>query len=163
MTRVHLYGASNLWFSRRAALAAIRRRFEGPLELGLACGPGRSYGLRAGNPLLTYRPLREVEFPQSQEIDIIVPTKAVNELARLCATEVVLPENIFCCGFAGDRGFNFPELNKAALAGLGDQVYGCEAGYSTSKTCEVGLALHGSIPYRSILALVDEVTTPLTA
>jgi len=27
---------------------------------------------------------QEVEFPQSQEIDIIVPTKAVNELARLC-------------------------------------------------------------------------------
>ena len=87
----------------------------------------------------------------------------LQELARLCATEVVLPENIFCCGFAGDRGFNFPELNKSALAGLADQVYGCEAGYSTSKTCEVGLSLHGSIPYRSILALVDEVTTPLTA
>ncbi len=87
----------------------------------------------------------------------------LQELARLCATEVVLPENIFCCGFAGDRGFNFPELNKSALAGLADQVYGCEAGYSTSKTCEVGLSLHGSIPYRSILALVDEVTAPLTA
>jgi DNA polymerase-3 subunit beta len=27
---------------------------------------------------------QEVEFPQSQEVDIIVPTKAVNELARLC-------------------------------------------------------------------------------
>lgn len=71
VTRVHLYGASNLWFSRRAALAAIRRRFEGPLELGLACGPGRSYGLRAGNPLLTYRPLREVEFPQSPQLAIL--------------------------------------------------------------------------------------------
>jgi DNA polymerase-3 subunit beta len=27
---------------------------------------------------------QDLEFPQSQEIDIIVPTKAVNELARLC-------------------------------------------------------------------------------
>jgi DNA polymerase III subunit beta len=27
---------------------------------------------------------QEVEFPQSQETDIIIPTKAVNELARLC-------------------------------------------------------------------------------
>jgi DNA polymerase-3 subunit beta len=29
---------------------------------------------------------QELEFPQSQEIDIIVPTKAVNELSRLWAT-----------------------------------------------------------------------------
>ena len=85
----------------------------------------------------------------------------LRELALLCATEVVVPENIFCCGFAGDRGFNFPELNESALHGLADQVHGCEAGYSTSKTCEVGLALHGHIPYRSIFALVDEVTSPL--
>jgi D-lactate dehydrogenase len=85
----------------------------------------------------------------------------LRELALLCATEVVVPENIFCCGFAGDRGFNFPELNESALHGLADQVHGCEAGYSTSKTCEVGLTLHGHIPYRSIFALVDEVTSPL--
>jgi hypothetical protein len=44
-------------------LAAVRRRFDGPIEIGLACGPGRSYGLRAGNPLVSYRPLREVDFP----------------------------------------------------------------------------------------------------
>ena len=86
----------------------------------------------------------------------------LKELALLCATEVVMPEDIFCCGFAGDRGFNFPELNQSALKGLADQVYDCEAGYSTSKTCEIGLALHGDIPYRSILALVDEVTTQLS-
>lgn len=71
--RIQLYGASNLWLSRRAALAAARRRFEGPLEIGLACGPGRSYGLRAGNPLVRYRPLREVDFPQSSP----VPTVAI--------------------------------------------------------------------------------------
>jgi D-lactate dehydrogenase len=85
----------------------------------------------------------------------------LKELALLCATEVVMPEDIFCCGFAGDRGLNFPELPQSALRGLEEQVYGCEAGYTTSKTCEIGLALHGGIPYRSILALVDEVTVPL--
>ncbi|MGA7279661.1 MAG: hypothetical protein WBW79_17115, partial [Desulfocapsaceae bacterium] len=66
-----------------------------------------------------------------------------------------------CCGFAGDRGFNFPELNKSALDGLEEAVASCEVGYSTSKTCEVGLSLHGGIPYRSILYLVDEVTEPI--
>ena len=85
----------------------------------------------------------------------------LKELALLCATEVVMPEDIFCCGFAGDRGFSFPELNASALQGLAEQVYGCEAGYSNSKTCEIGMALHSGIPYRSILALVDEVTVGL--
>ena len=77
-------------------------------------------------------------------------------VARLCAREVVLPEGIFCCGFAGDKGFARPELNAAALAGLREQVSGCEAAFSTSRTCEVGLTLHGGLPYRNILYLVDE-------
>ena len=85
------------------------------------------------------------------------------ELARACASEVVVPEEIFCCGFAGDRGFSYPELNASALEELKDQVYSCSAGYSTSKTCEIGLSLHSGIPYRSILYLVDEATEPLQA
>ena len=84
------------------------------------------------------------------------------ELAQRCATRVIWPEDIYCCGFAGDRGFNFPELNKSALAGLEEHVCSCDAGYSTSKTCEVGLAEYSGIPYRSILYLVDEVSQPRT-
>ncbi|SEA54288.1 D-lactate dehydrogenase [Desulfuromusa kysingii] len=80
-------------------------------------------------------------------------------LAQSCATEVVIPEDIYCCGFAGDRGFNYPELNATALEDLKRQVKGCDAGYSTSKTCEIGLSVHGNIPYRSILYLVDAATT----
>jgi len=83
-------------------------------------------------------------------------------LAQACATEVVVPEDIYCCGFAGDRGFNYPELNAAALDELKKQVNNCDAGYSTSKTCEIGLSLHGDIPYRSILYLVDAATTAQT-
>lgn len=80
------------------------------------------------------------------------------QLAQACAKEVVMPADIYCCGFAGDRGFNFPELNESALKDLHDHVCTCEAGYSTSKTCEIGLSLHGGIPYRSILYLVDEAS-----
>ena len=76
--------------------------------------------------------------------------------AGLCAREVVLPKGIFCCGFAGDKGFTHPELNAAALEGLASQVEGCEAGFSTSRTCEVGLTRHGKIEYRSILYLFDD-------
>ncbi len=85
----------------------------------------------------------------------------LEQLARACAKEVVMPADIYCCGFAGDRGFNFPELNEAALKDLRDHVCTCEAGYSTSKTCEIGLSLHGGIPYRSILYLVDEASKPV--
>ncbi len=85
----------------------------------------------------------------------------LEQLARACAREVVMPADIYCCGFAGDRGFNFPELNESALKDLKDHVCTCEAGYSTSKTCEIGLSLHGGIPYRSILYLVDEASEPL--
>ncbi len=84
------------------------------------------------------------------------------ELAKRCATRVIWPEDIYCCGFAGDRGFNYPELNESALDGLKEHVCSCDAGYSTSKTCEVGLSLHSGIPYRSILYLVDEVTEEIS-
>ncbi len=89
--------------------------------------------------------------------------KRLVELAKVCAEEVVVPDDIYCCGFAGDRGFNYPELNESALEGLRDHVCDCEAGYSTSKTCEIGLSLHSEIPYRSILYLVDAASRPKPA
>ena len=83
---------------------------------------------------------------------------AFMRVARSCADKVVLPYGIECCGFAGDRGFSTPELNRAALEGLKSAVAGCTAGYSNSRTCEIGLAHHSGIPYRSILYLVDRCT-----
>ncbi|PXX96221.1 FAD-binding and (Fe-S)-binding domain-containing protein [Halomonas sp. LBP4] len=79
-------------------------------------------------------------------------------LAKACARDVVVPAEITCCGFAGDKGFNTPELNAAALEGLAEQVAGCSAGYSNSRTCEIGLSQHGGIPYRSILSLLDRAS-----
>lgn len=82
------------------------------------------------------------------------------DLARRCSNQVVVPEHIYCCGFAGDKGYTTPELNAAALSGLKAQVpEGCHAGYSNSKTCEIGLSHHAGIHYQSILYLVDKVTT----
>ncbi|MGB6650360.1 MAG: hypothetical protein WBG01_17665, partial [Bacteroidota bacterium] len=66
-----------------------------------------------------------------------------------------------CCGWAGDRGFSFPELNASALHDLrGALPADCTEGYSTSRTCEIGLSLHSGKPYRSILSIVDECTQP---
>ena len=85
-------------------------------------------------------------------------TERMKDLASRCAEEVILPEGIDCCGFAGDRGFTHPELNATALLDLRRQVTRCTAGYSTSRTCEIGLTLHSGIPYYSILSLLDEAS-----
>jgi D-lactate dehydrogenase len=81
-------------------------------------------------------------------------------LARMCAKEVIVLETN-CCGFAGDRGFTFPELNKHGLRELKAQVPpSVKQGYSTSRTCEIGLSLHSGIDFKSIVYLVDQVSAP---
>ena len=79
-------------------------------------------------------------------------------LAKACAKEVVIPPDITCCGFAGDKGFTHPELNAAALNDLPKAVSGCNEGYSNSRTCEIGLSEYSGIPYQSIIYLVDRLT-----
>jgi D-lactate dehydrogenase len=82
------------------------------------------------------------------------------ELAEKCAAKVVVPETN-CCGFAGDRGFSFPELNKHGLSDLKNQLSdNIKYGYSTSRTCEIGLSLHSGISHQSIVYLVDQVSRP---
>ncbi len=76
-------------------------------------------------------------------------------LAEQCSDQVVWPRHIQCCGFSGDKGFSHPELNRSALETLAEQIKGCEEGFSTSRTCEIGLALHGKIPYKNIFYMLD--------
>lgn len=80
------------------------------------------------------------------------------KLAELLSTNVIIPKDINCCGFAGDRGFNYPELNKSALLTLKPQLKSnnVKKGYSTSKTCEMGLSHNGGVTYSSILYLLDQ-------
>ena len=82
-------------------------------------------------------------------------------LAKLCSNNVYLPEGVGCCGFAGDRGFTFPEMNSYALRKLRPQIeeHHIEVGYSNSRTCEIGLQSNTGIPYMSIVYLVNECTT----
>ena len=82
------------------------------------------------------------------------------QLARLCSTNVFVPEGVGCCGFAGDRGFTHPEVNQYALRKLRPQLQerGIQKGYSNSRTCEIGLTTNSGIPYQSIVYLVDQCT-----
>ncbi|MBP2626874.1 MAG: D-lactate dehydrogenase (cytochrome) [Firmicutes bacterium] len=81
-------------------------------------------------------------------------------VAEACATKVVMPAKVRCCGFAGDKGFEVPELNESALSELKDSLPDdCHAGYSNSRTCEMGLSHRSGISYQSIIYLVDRCTT----
>lgn len=89
-------------------------------------------------------------------------TDKIIAVARKCVREVVVPEQVGCCGFAGDKGFTHPGLNKFALRHLRPllQKFDIKEGFSNSRTCEIGLTSNGNIPYKSIVYLVDRVTTP---
>jgi D-lactate dehydrogenase len=109
-----------------------------------------------------------LEFKQQEETIAVHVTCSSTKLglkekfrkvAEACASTVVMPEKVRCCGFAGDKGFEVPELNESALAELKDCLpTDCSAGYSNSRTCEVGLSHRSGISYQSIVYLVDRCT-----
>lgn len=77
-------------------------------------------------------------------------------IGNKCSNNVIIPEEVNCCGFAGDRGFTHPELNTSALASLKNQIpKDCKNGYSTSRTCEIGLTKNSGIKYNSIFYLIN--------
>lgn len=78
-------------------------------------------------------------------------------IAQACAAQVIVPEKVRCCGFAGDKGFEVPELNESALEHLKEALPpDCKCGYSNSRTCEIGLANTAGLSYQSIAYLVDK-------
>lgn len=80
------------------------------------------------------------------------------KLAKMCSKKVAMVESN-CCGFAGDRGFTYPELNKHGQRHLAEQIpAGCKDGFSTSRTCEIGMTECSDVNFKSIFYLIDEVT-----
>ncbi|PRY11700.1 D-lactate dehydrogenase [Pontibacter ummariensis] len=80
------------------------------------------------------------------------------KIAQQLAQEVKVPVQAGCCGMAGDRGFLFPELTRAATCPeaqeVKEEVY--EGYYSTAKTCEMALSEAVGKNYESIVYLLDE-------
>lgn len=110
-------------------------------------------------PYLKIRPVDETiaVFPVCSMKKMGLESKLLN-LAKACASRVIVPE-ANCCGFAGDRGFTYPELNAHGLQNLKEQLpESVRYGYSNSRTCEIGLSLHSGISFRSIVYLVDQVS-----
>lgn len=86
----------------------------------------------------------------------------LHAIGRACSEAASIPRDAGCCGFAGDRGFLVPELTAAATAREAAQVLGeqHDGYYSSSRTCEMGMARATGKPYRSIWFLLDEATRP---
>lgn len=88
--------------------------------------------------------------------------RSLRALAAQCSAQVIEPEQIQCCGFAGDKGFTQPLLNASALEPLAAQVpSGCTHAVSNSRTCEIGLSHHvgkHELHYHHIAYLLDELS-----
>lgn len=115
--------------------------------------------------------MQSLEFTPTDEpvaLHITCSSKRMNlnakilELAKKCSKNVLVPEGVGCCGFAGDKGFTNPELNEWALRKLRSQIEaaGIKRGFSNSRTCEIGLSTNSGVPYQSLIYLIDECSTP---
>jgi D-lactate dehydrogenase len=81
-------------------------------------------------------------------------------IARACSEAVTVPLNAGCCGFAGDRGFLFPELTESATRREAAEIQAGrhDAHVSSSRTCEIGLTRATGETYRSYLYLLERAT-----
>jgi D-lactate dehydrogenase len=87
-------------------------------------------------------------------------TAKLEAVARACCDTVTIPQSAGCCGFAGDRGFTFPELTEAATRMEAAEVRAgsFDGHYSSSRTCEIGMTRATGAVYRSYIHLLEEVT-----
>ncbi|MCX7017590.1 MAG: FAD-binding and (Fe-S)-binding domain-containing protein [bacterium] len=85
------------------------------------------------------------------------------KVARTFASEVTVPVLAECCGFAGDKGFNTPELTRSATRGEAGEIAQMKTSwqaqpmdtryYSTCRTCEIGMTEATGETYQSIAYL----------
>ncbi|MFO6424989.1 FAD-binding and (Fe-S)-binding domain-containing protein [Motilimonas sp. KMU-193] len=111
-------------------------------------------------PKLTITPLK-----QSVMLHITCSSRKLgladkmHQLVAQCAEQVIIPADIECCGFAGDKGLFYPELNQAALADLKSAVPAdCQLGVSSNRSCEIGLSEHSGISYKGVVYLLNQVS-----
>ncbi len=86
--------------------------------------------------------------------------RQLEAIAKACADEVFTPPEANCCGFAGDRGFLFPELTASATKHEAEDLQDKEytAYVSSNRMCEVGMTRATGHIYRSYIHLLEEAT-----
>ncbi len=85
----------------------------------------------------------------------------IKAIGQACAKEAVIPASAGCCGMAGDRGFYYPELIRAATRTEANEVRQMEYDgyYSSAKPCEMSLSEAVQANYQSVFVLLDEVSS----
>eukprot|EP01119_Soliformovum_irregulare_P007032 TRINITY_DN1943_c0_g1_i3.p1 TRINITY_DN1943_c0_g1~~TRINITY_DN1943_c0_g1_i3.p1 ORF type:complete len:1079 (+),score=340.32 TRINITY_DN1943_c0_g1_i3:52-3288(+) len=114
-----------------------------------------------------------LEFPEDRKISeevlvhatcsskkLGVGPKALTQLVQNCCQKEVADSGVSCCGMAGDLGLTVPELPQSALKGLVSANPKFRDGYSTSRSCEIGLSLHSGVDFRNIFYLLDATSVP---
>ncbi|MFF4700439.1 FAD-binding and (Fe-S)-binding domain-containing protein [Streptomyces chattanoogensis] len=84
-------------------------------------------------------------------------------VAEACAREVVVPDDVGCCAFAGDRGMLHRELTESATAKEAAEVTAREFAVhvSANRMCEVGMDhATGGRGYHSVLMELERATRP---
>jgi D-lactate dehydrogenase len=81
-------------------------------------------------------------------------------IARACSEEVNVPLHAGCCGFAGDRGFLFPELTASATQREAEELQSrrYDGYFSSSRTCEIGMTRATGHVYRSFIYLLEQAS-----
>lgn len=109
------------------------------------------------------RPKNRVLLHPTCAVRLLGLQDAMERVARQCARQVDVPVNCQCCGAAGDRGFIYPEVARAATAPERAEIAGrhYDGCYSLARTCEISMNDTIVRPYESLIYLVDETTKSL--
>ncbi len=107
-------------------------------------------------------PLEKVVLHPTCSAEKLAVTGDLIAIAQHIATDVVVPQEWNCCGFAGDRGMLFPELTASATASMVKQLEGVNPSHyaSSNKTCEIAMTRATGHEYANILELVAQATRP---
>ncbi|WP_308816605.1 FAD-binding and (Fe-S)-binding domain-containing protein [Pseudonocardia alni] len=150
-----------------------------------SCTEGLRHMLEAcaGRPEAAIRVLDAVEFVHTEVLPHLTVTAPVGRvalhptcsahrmgltgplhaLAAAAASEVVVPDEWGCCGFAGDRGLLHPELTGSATARQAAELGAAgpfDAHLSCNRTCELGMTRATGHTYEHVLELLERATRP---
>jgi D-lactate dehydrogenase len=79
--------------------------------------------------------------------------QAMRTLAERIATEVIVPVDWKCCGFAGDRGLLVPELTANATRIETEEMAGVSGvRVSNNQPCQIAMTQSSGVDYRSIVS-----------
>jgi len=82
----------------------------------------------------------------------------LKHIGEECSTQAIYPHQDKCCGMGGDRGFAIPGLADSSTANVAKnmQLASCEVGYTSARSCAIGLTASSGTSWKSVFHLLDE-------